>query len=139
MFAPRHALLLLLTALAAAPAPAQRPIPAAQGSPDAFAVPATAAPAPIAREEFARRRQALAAKMGDGVLVVMGSPEPDADYMSFAQNAPFRYLTGVNEPNAVLVIAKRGPRVDEHLFVMPREPAQEVWQGARLGAEGARG
>ena len=137
MFAPRHALLLLLTALAAAPAPAQRPIPAAQGSPDAFAVPATAAPAPIAREEFARRRQALAARMGDGVLVVMGSLEPDADYMPFAQNAPFRYLTGVNEANAVLVIAKRGGRVDEHLFVMERNPAQEVWQGARLGAEGA--
>ncbi|HEX6370639.1 MAG TPA: aminopeptidase P N-terminal domain-containing protein [Longimicrobium sp.] len=137
MFAPRHALLPLLAALAAAPAPAQRPVPAAQGSPDAYAVPATPAPAPIAREEFARRRQALAARMGDGVLVVMGSMEPDADYLPFAQNAPFRYLTGVNEPNALLVIAKRGRAVEEHLFVMPREPAAEVWQGARLGAEGA--
>jgi Xaa-Pro aminopeptidase len=138
MLAPRHALLLLLAALPAAPAAAQGPIAAPAESPDAFAVPATPAPAPIAREEFARRRQALAAEMGDGVLVVMGSMEPDADYMSFAQNAPFRYLTGVNEPNAVLVIARRGGQVDEHLFVMPREPAEEVWQGARLGAEGAR-
>jgi Xaa-Pro aminopeptidase len=137
MLAPRHALLLLLAALPAATAGAQGPVPAPQGSPDAFTVPATPAPAPIAREEFARRRQALAAEMGDGVLVVMGSPEPEADYMAFAQNAPFRYLTGVNEPNAVLVVAKRGQTVEEHLFVMPREPSAEVWQGARLGAEGA--
>jgi Xaa-Pro aminopeptidase len=137
MFAPRLALLALLAALPAAPAPAQGPVPAPQGSPDTYAVPATAAPAPISREEFARRRQALARRMSDGVLVVMGTLEPDADYLPFAQNAPFRYLTGVNEPNAMLVIAKRGARVDEHLFVMAREPAQEVWQGARLGAEGA--
>ncbi|HYR11853.1 MAG TPA: aminopeptidase P N-terminal domain-containing protein [Longimicrobium sp.] len=138
MFAPRRALLLLLATLPAAPAAAQGPIAPPPGSPDAFTVPATSAPAPISREEFARRRQALVARMGDGVLVVMGSPEPDADYMAFAQNAPFRYLTGVIEPNAVLVIAKRGARVDEHLFVMPREPSEEVWQGARLGTEGAR-
>ncbi|MBW3572533.1 MAG: aminopeptidase P N-terminal domain-containing protein [Gemmatimonadetes bacterium] len=137
MSAPRRTLLLLLAALVAAPAPAQGPVPAPPASPDAFVVPATPPPAPIAREEFARRRQALAAEMGDGVLVVMGTLEPDADYLPFAQNAPFRYLTGVTEPNAVLVIAKRGARVDEHLFVMPREPSQEVWQGARLGAEGA--
>lgn len=138
MLAPRHALLLLLAALPAAPAAAQGPIPPPAGSPDAFTVPATAAPAPISREEFARRRQALATEIGDGVLVVMGSLQPDADYMAFAQNAPFRYLTGVNEPDAVLVIAKRGTRVDEHLFVLPRDPSQEVWQGARLGADGAR-
>lgn len=135
---PRHALLLpLLGTLVAAPAPAQGPVPPPAGGTDAYTVPATPAPAPIAREEFARRRQALAAQMGDGVLVVMGNPEPDADYMPFGQNSPFRYLTGVNEPNALLVIAKRGARVDEHLFVMPRDPSAEVWQGVRLGAEGA--
>ena len=138
MLAPRHALLLLLAALPAAPAAAQAPIAAPQGSPDAFVVPATPAPAPFAREEFARRRQALVREMEDGVLVVMGTMEPDADYQAFAQNAPFRYLTGINEPNAVLVIAKRRGRADEHLFVMPREPSEEVWQGARLGAEGAQ-
>jgi Xaa-Pro aminopeptidase len=134
----RHALLLpLLGALLAAPAPAQEPVPPPAGSPDSYAVPATPAPAPIAREELARRRRALAARMGDGVLVVMGSLQPDADYLPFAQNAPFRYLTGINEANAVLVMAKRGARVDERLFVMPREPSEEVWQGTRLGTEGA--
>jgi Xaa-Pro aminopeptidase len=135
---PRRALLLpLLGALLAAPAPAQGPVPPNPGSADAHTVAATPAPAPISREEFARRRQALAGEMNDGVLVVMGTMEPDADYLPFAQNAPFRYLTGITEPNAVLVIARRGQRVDEHLFVLPREPSEEVWQGARLGTEGA--
>ena len=133
---PRHALLLPLLLLAA-PAPAQGPVPPPAGSTDAHTVAATPAPAPIAPEEFARRRQALAAEMSDGVLVVMGTMEADADYLPFAQNAPFRYLTGVTEPNAVLAIRKQGREVTEQLFVLPREPSQEVWQGARLGAEGA--
>ena len=124
-------------ALLAAPAPAQGPVPPPPGSADAYTVPATAAPAPVSREEFARRRQALAARMGDGVLVVLGSLESDSDYMPFAQNAPFRYLTGYTEPGAALVMVKRGGQVSEHLFVLPRDPSQEVWQGMRYGAEGA--
>jgi len=135
---PRPTLLLpLIGALLAAPAPAQGPVAPPAGGTDAWTVPATPAPAPFSREEFARRRQALAREMGDGVLVVMGALEPDADYLPFGQNAPFRYLTGINEPNAMLVIAKKGGTVEEHLFVMPREPAEEVWQGVRLGSEGA--
>lgn len=130
-------LLPLLAALLAAPAAAQRPIPAPPGSPDRYEVPAVPAAAPVPHEEYARRRQALAREMSDGVLVVMGAVEADADYMPFAQSAPFRYLTGITEPNAVLVMVKRGAEVAEHLFVLPRDPAQEVWQGARLGAEGA--
>jgi Xaa-Pro aminopeptidase len=133
---PRHALL-LLGSLLAAPAAAQGPVAPNPGSTDAHTVAATPAPAPIAREEFARRRQALAAAMGDGVLVVMGTMEPDADYLPFAQNASFRYLTGIREPSAVLAIRKQGEQVAEQLFVLPREPSEEVWQGARLGAEGA--
>ena len=131
------ALLPLLAALLTAPAAAQRPIPAPPGSPDRYEVPAIQAAAPMPREEYARRRQALAREMDDGVLVVMGAIEPDADYMPFAQAAPFRYLTGITEPSAVLVMVKRGTEVAEHLFVLPRNPEQEVWQGARLGAEGA--
>ncbi|HEX5726861.1 MAG TPA: Xaa-Pro aminopeptidase, partial [Longimicrobiaceae bacterium] len=105
---------------------------------DGWTVPATPSPAPISREEHARRRAALAQRMGDGVLVVLGAGEPEADYMTFAQNSPFRYLTGVTEPGAALVVEKRGGSVRELLFVLPRNPAREVWEGARLGAERAQ-
>jgi Xaa-Pro aminopeptidase len=125
-------------ALAGIPAAAQRAVPAPSGSPDrGWTIPAAPAPAPISREEFAARRRALAAQMADGVLVVMGADESGASYQAFAQTSDFRYLTGVTEPSAMLVIAKRGAEVTEHLFVAPRDPSREVWDGARLGAEGA--
>jgi Xaa-Pro aminopeptidase len=135
----RRALLpTLATAAFALPSQAQRPVPPPPGSPDAFTLAATAAPAPISAQEHARRRQQLAAGMGDGVLVVLGAGEPETDYTTFAQNSPFRYLTGLNEPGAVLAIVKSGGRVSEHLFVLARDPSREVWEGPRLGAERAQ-
>jgi len=103
----------------------------------AWAVPATQPPAPISREEYAARRARLAAQMGSGVLLVLGEEEPVADYLPFAQSASFRYLTGVTEPGAALVIDKRRGAPRELLFVLPRDPAREVWEGVRMGAERA--
>ena len=64
--------------------------------------------AQIPQAEYAQRRAALAAKMQDGVLLAIGAQEPAQDYLSFYQNEPFTYLTGYNEPNAALVMVKRG-------------------------------
>ncbi|HEX2205749.1 MAG TPA: Xaa-Pro aminopeptidase [Longimicrobium sp.] len=132
---PSAALALMLAGAGALHA--QAPVPPPRASADAWTVPATPPPAPISREEHARRRAALLARVPDGVLVVLGADEPEADYMTFAQSSPFRYLTGVVEPGAALVVEKSGGRVRETLFVLPRNPAQEVWQGTRLGAERA--
>lgn len=130
---------LLALLLAAAPAAAQRPIAAPAASPDAYVMPAVAPASPIAAAEFAQRRRELAQAMTeDGVLVVLGSSEPEQDYLPFAQNSPFRYLTGLREPGAVLVMEKDGGTVTEHLFVLPRNPEREIWEGARLGAERAQ-
>ena len=135
---PRRLILLpLLAGLLAAPAPAQQTIPAPAGSPDAFALPAPPPPAPVPAEEFAARRRALAQALDDGVFLALGAMEPEADYLPFAQSSPFRYLTGITEPGAALVMVKRGDDVREMLFVLPRNPAREVWEGARLGNEGA--
>jgi Xaa-Pro aminopeptidase len=121
------------------PAHAQEPVPPPAGAPQDWTVPATPAPAPISAAEYAQRRAALMQRLqGDGVLVVLGSEEPEADYMPYGQNANFRYLTGVTEPGAALVVARRGEQVAEHLLVLPRNPAREVWEGARMGSEGAR-
>lgn len=129
------ALLLLASASALG---AQQAIPAPQGSPDRWAVPAAPEPAPIARQEYASRREQLTRRMQSGVLVVLGADEPDNDYLPYAQHAPFRYLTGVTEPGAALVIDRRGGAPREMLFVRRRDPAREVWEGARLGAERAQ-
>ena len=90
--------------------------------------------AQITIAEYTARRAALAASMPDGVMLVVGAPEPDEDYMSFQQTPSFLYLTGVNEPDAALIMVKHGPSL---LFVEPKDPAQEVWSGERMGSERA--
>jgi Xaa-Pro aminopeptidase len=98
----------------------------------------TAAPNPVSADEYATRRAALAAEMADGVFVAFGSPEPELDFLPYAQNSNFRYLTGILEPNAALMITKTGGAVQQTLFVLPRNPDREVWEGTRLGPAGAQ-
>jgi Xaa-Pro aminopeptidase len=118
--------------------PAGSSAPGMAAQPDGFALPALPAPRPISAEEHARRRAALYEGMGEGVLVALGAAEPELDYLPFGQDANFRYLTGITEAGAALVAVKRGGTVEEQLFVLPRNPEREVWEGARLGAEGAQ-
>jgi Xaa-Pro aminopeptidase len=135
----RIATFLLTVSLAACSTAAQRPAvgeTAVERRTDAPVAQLPAA-APISAEEYAGRRQTLLDSVGDGVLVVFGAPAPAADYLPFTQLADFRYLTGIMEPSAAYVAVKDGPRVREHLFVLERDPAREVWEGARLGPEGA--
>lgn len=122
----------VLVSCAPAAGPAVAPTTAAS-----FELPQLAPTSPIPAAEYAARRRALAGHMQDGVLLVMGEPETEHDYLPFAQAFDFRYLTGVMEPGAALVIVKDGAQLSEHLFVLPRNPEREVWEGARLGAEGA--
>jgi Xaa-Pro aminopeptidase len=88
------------------------------------------------QQEYRQRREALAARLPDGVLLALGAPEPDHDYLPFFQAPSFYYLTGLREPGAALVMVKRGSTVGATMFVQPRVPAQEVWSGIRLGTEG---
>ena len=67
----------------------------------------------------------------------------DVSYV-YHQNPDFYYLTGYEEPDAVLLLFKE-PRtvggqagVTEALFTQPRNPAREQWTGRRLGAVGAK-
>ena len=94
--------------------------------------------AQFTQREYQDRRQALASRVPDGVILALGSPEPAEDYMSFYQNASFNYLTGFLEPDAALVMVKRGGEVTSTMFVQPRDPAAETWTGARLGMAGVR-
>jgi len=68
-------------------------------------------------EEFAARRARVAAALGDGVAVVLGTTEP-AGEMPFRQNSQFFYLTGVAEPRASVVIDGRTRKTT--VFLQPR-------------------
>jgi len=94
-----------------------------------------------ASTEFANRRQELWVSMAENsVLIVAGAKlsyrNRDVEY-PFRQNSDFYYLTGFEEPNALLVLL---PHEQGHEFVMfnqVRDPDMEVWNGPRAGQDGA--
>ena len=105
-----------------------------------FAAFAATAEAQIPASEFAARRAALAQKLGNGILVALGNPEPQEDFITFNQNSPFKYLTNFNEPDAALVMVIRDGAIagSPMLFVQASDPGREVWTGHRLGIPGVR-
>src|SRR6185503_2198743 len=53
------------------------------------------------------------------------------------QDSDFFYLTGFEEPDALAVIKPEGD-TKYTLFVRPRDPEREIWDGRRAGVEGAK-
>ncbi len=89
----------------------------------------------------------------DTVAVIAATPTAirnnDVEH-DYRQDSDLFYLTGFDEPESVLVLAPRARvregsgdearDVDAHyvLFVRPRDPEREVWDGDRAGIEGAK-
>ncbi len=91
---------------------------------------------------FAKRRAAYMEALGaGGVAVVRSLPERlrNGDAMHpFRQHSDLYYLTGFVEPDATLVL-RPGAETDRVvMFVRPRDPEMEVWDGRRAGIEGAK-
>ena len=55
----------------------------------------------------------------------------------FRQDSDFFYLTGFEEPDALAVVKLEGDK-KYTLFVRPRNPEREIWDGRRAGVEGAK-
>ncbi|HEY9281999.1 MAG TPA: Xaa-Pro aminopeptidase [Pyrinomonadaceae bacterium] len=77
----------------------------------------------------------------DSVAVITSAPEAvrsnDTHYR-YRQDSDFFYLTGLDEPDSVAVIRPAHPDHPYTLFVRPRDPERETWEGRRAGVEGAR-
>ncbi|MBI4417732.1 MAG: aminopeptidase P N-terminal domain-containing protein [Ignavibacteriales bacterium] len=88
----------------------------------------------------------------DAAAVYYAAPQrtrnADVEYQ-YRQDDNFLYLTGFPEPNAVLMLVPKGMQVRnpadtsttmtvrEILFVQPRNPVREHWNGRLYGPEGA--
>jgi Xaa-Pro aminopeptidase len=76
----------------------------------------------------------------NSVAIIPGAREAtrsnDTHYR-FRQDSDFLYLTGFEEPEAIAVIKSNG-EVSYTLFVRPRDPEREIWDGRRAGVEGAK-
>jgi Xaa-Pro aminopeptidase len=84
-----------------------------------------------ALQEYRQRRERLAARIGRGVVVLFGNP--DQELVKFQQEANFYYLTGFDEPDAILLIDTSTKPIHEFLFLKPRDLAQERWTDVKLG------
>jgi Xaa-Pro aminopeptidase len=84
--------------------------------------------------EFVRRMRP------DSVAVIASAVEAtrsnDTHYR-YRQDSDFYYLTGFDEPEAVAVIRQTTDGPKYTLFVRPRDPEREIWDGRRAGTEGA--
>ena len=93
----------------------------------------------------AGRRAAFREKMPQrSVAMFFASPQKvrnnDVNYI-YAPNKNLYYLTGLEEPNALLLLFKQpvtllGKTGTEFIFVQPRNPQREMWTGKILGPTG---
>ena len=93
----------------------------------------------IKKQQFKSRRTSLMSQIPEGAIIIGASHNSprnnDVDY-EFTQNSTFWYLTGIAEPDAVLVLR---PHHEDQcvIFVNPYDPQFEIWVGARLGVDAA--
>ncbi|SFM64308.1 Xaa-Pro aminopeptidase [Marinobacter zhejiangensis] len=92
-------------------------------------------------KEFAERRKKLMERMApDSIAIVPAAPERvrNRDVLHpFRQDSDFHYLTGFDEPEAVLVVIPGREHGESVMFCKERDPAKELWDGFLAGPEGA--
>src|SRR4029079_16041678 len=99
-------------------------------------VPSATAPAP-----YAERRAELMRRLGPDAALVLASPPEQLrngdTHFKFRQDSDILYLTGFEEPGAVVVLRPGHEKLRFGMCVRPRDPAEETWTGRRAGVEGA--
>jgi Xaa-Pro aminopeptidase len=78
---------------------------------------------------YAARREALMKRIEGSVAVLEGAPNPGS-YTEFRQDNNFYYLTGVETPNALLMLDASQHR--SILFLPPADEIAAKWEGPRL-------
>lgn len=90
-------------------------------------------------QTHAARRERVKEALAGAVLVVPSTPTAvrnnDVEH-DYRQDSDLYYLTGFDEPESVLVL-RGGSAKAFTLFLRPRDPEREVWDGRRAGVQGA--
>ncbi|WP_404343158.1 Xaa-Pro aminopeptidase [Pseudoalteromonas mariniglutinosa] len=95
----------------------------------------------IAKSEFKARRERLLAMMGDNSIAIIPAANEvtrsrDTEY-AFRQDSDFYYLTGFNEPDAILVLCSSSV-TPSTLICRDKDKQAEIWHGRRIGFEKAK-
>lgn len=91
--------------------------------------------------EYARRRKQLMRMAGDDAILILPAAAPrvrsnDSMY-PYRQDSDFWYLSGFDEPDAVLVLVPGRSHGESLLFCRERDAGREAWDGPRVGTDGA--
>ncbi len=94
----------------------------------------------IAQADYLKRSKELLSLLPEHSIALVPASSlktrnRDAEY-AFRQDSDFYYLTGFNEPDALLVLIPGRIEGEMVMFCPPRDPAMEVWTGYRAGPEG---
>jgi Xaa-Pro aminopeptidase len=94
----------------------------------------------ISKTEFARRRKNLMSLMEANSIAIIPSAREqvrsrDTEY-PFRQDSDFYYLSGFDEPDAVLVLLPGRRHGQFVVFCRERDASVELWHGHRAGPEG---
>src|SRR3989442_2479094 len=81
--------------------------------------------------EYRARRERLAERIKGNVLVLRAAP--DQELTEYQQERNFYYLTGFDQPGAILLLDAVSEPMQEFLFIPERKPAEERWTGEKLG------
>lgn len=95
----------------------------------------------INKTEFARRRKQLMDMMEpNSIAILPAAPERvrsrDTEY-HYRQDSDFLYLSGFEEPQAVIALIPGREHGAFVMFVRERNREREIWDGYRAGPEGA--
>jgi len=82
-------------------------------------------------QEYHARRERLAQRIKGNALVMRAAP--DRELTKYHPEPNFYYLTGFDEPNAILLLDAASDPPQEYLFLPERKPAEERWTGPKLG------
>jgi len=87
---------------------------------------------------FTRNRNKLYETLPDGALFILcsgGESHRSADEnYRFGPNRNFTYLTGITEPDNILLARRVRGEIHETLYVRDPDPEQEKWNGRRIPA-----
>jgi Xaa-Pro aminopeptidase len=91
-----------------------------------------AAPSPdLPADVYRERRERVMRELDGCVAVLAGQGETNGVTEDYRQDGDFFWLTGVNEPDAWVLLAPRTKYRRTVLFLRPRDPEHERWTGPR--------
>ena len=96
---------------------------------------------PFETSEYIERQERLFSQLPESSIVIIPTNERktrsnDVGY-PFRANSYMLYLCGWKEDEGVFVAHNRNDRIESILFVSPRDTTKEIWEGIRIGVEGA--